>query len=86
MREKGNAERQTEMKRADVPPQRRRRREEETGREGGRRVRKENKGKGDHAPQREEEGRKIYFGPSEDRDSFPFEVEVEHGEVRRDTV
>ena len=49
-------------------------------------MRKENKGKGDHAPQREEEGRKRYFGPSEDRDSFPFEVEVEHGEARRDTV
>ena len=33
-----------------------------------------------------ERGRKRYFGPSEDRDSFPFEVEVEHGEERRDTV
>ena len=37
-------------------------------------MRKENKGKGDHAPQREEEGRKRYFGPSEDREretAFP---------------
>ena len=32
-REKGNAERQTEMKRADVPPQRRREGRGETGRE-----------------------------------------------------
>ena len=49
-------------------------------------MRKENKGKGDHAPQREVERRKRYFGPSEDRDNFPFEVEVEHGGARRDTV
>ena len=47
MRPRGNAERQTEMKRADVPPQRRRR-------ERGRRVRKENKRKSDHAPQEQE--------------------------------